>query len=398
MTAFIERLRQNLDRDYGVKTLYIGHPLLAARIPRRYAREYCEEDQRQITSIIEEHREQFRLDEIRAAYIIADETHQEVNPDFFLQSEEETEEEDEEIEEVPGERVEVDESEVVRILDDLANDHERRLSHGRVKAGRRSETLVEGKRGRYVRFKMPDGPVNDVAIAPTLRAAALDARDGRLEVKKRHLRQKVRRRRISTLICLVLDASGSMDSSPRVEAIKKVVHALLLDAYQRRDKVSLITYSGTEAEVIVPFTSSVERAKQYMEEISYGGMTPLAQGMLSGLRVLLAEGKREPMASPIMVLVTDGTANVPLLFGGNVRREISQVCQYLENEGINLMVIDIGEEEDSLARDIAEEAGGRYCHLPELAHETIYNAIKDERDKVTSLEEWKRSTGRSTKD
>ena len=251
---------------------------------------------------------------------------------------------------------------------------------GQMKSGRRAEVLTKGKRGRYVRSRLPDGEVTDIAVAPTIRAAALHAENGKIRVKKSDYREKVRRRRIATLINIVMDTSGSMDEMDKVDITRSVIVALLKDAYQRRDKVSLVTYSGRKGELILPFTSSVELAKRYLETIPFGGTTPLASGILIGLHALHNEIKKDPSTIPIMVLVTDGKSNVPLEVGGNIRRELSTVLHHVISEGIHVLVVDMSSHGSKLASEIAEEVNGRYYQPERLNKETLYKAISDQRD------------------
>ncbi|WP_048063306.1 hypothetical protein [Methanococcoides burtonii] len=138
-----------------------------------------------------------------------------------------------------------DEKAVSKILTDFAkNKQKKKVVSGRLKSGRRAEVLTKGKRGRYVRYKMPEDKITDIAIAPTVRAAAYHAKDGKIRIKKSDIREKIRRRRISTLINIVFDTSDSMDEKEKIKITTDVVLALLKDAYQRRDRVSLVTYNG----------------------------------------------------------------------------------------------------------------------------------------------------------
>ncbi|TGC11019.1 VWA domain-containing protein [Methanolobus halotolerans] len=274
---------------------------------------------------------------------------------------------------------------VAKILNDFArNSQKKKLASGRLKSGRRAEVLTKGKRGRYVRYRMPGEKITDIAIAPTVRAAALHAKDGKIEIRKSDIREKVRRRRISSLINIVFDTSGSMDDHEKIRITTDVVIALLKDAYQKRDRVSLVTYCGRSAELVLPFTSSVEAAKRYLEKVPFGGTTPLASGMLAGLDTLQRELKKEPSAVPIMVLVTDGTANCSLNLGGNIRREIMQVCRQVSQHHINILVIDISKSGSKLSRDVAAQSSGSYYHPGSLSKEDIYSAICDERNSKTT--------------
>ena len=275
---------------------------------------------------------------------------------------------------------------VGKILNDFArNSQKKRLAAGRLKSGRRAEVLTKSKRGRYVRYRMPGEKITDIAIAPTVRAAAHHAKDGKIEIKKGDIREKVRRRRISSLINIVFDTSGSMDEHEKVQITTSVVLALLKDAYQRRDRVSLVTYSGRAGELVLPFTSSVEAAKRYLEKVPFGGTTPMASGLLRGLDTLIREVKKEPSAVPIMILVTDGTANSPLHLGGNIKREIMQVCKQIADHHVNILVVDISATGSMLAKEVAMKSNGSYYHPMSLSKEALYSAITQERDQVTSF-------------
>lgn len=426
------RMRSNLNRDYGIKVFHIGKPLLAIRIPKSEIAEFDHNDSERIKELLLSYSDQIRLDEIVHAYIMADRSHVVLDPyDIFkevLDIIPPREPQKREIEktvlrkvvhhtpahytpthtapviktpvftaplyQAPGEKeaevvvepgkketpVKSDETIVRKILSDFARGRKKKMVTGQLKSGRRAEVLTKGKRGRYVRYRMPDEEIHDIAVAPTIRAAALHAEGGRIRVKKSDYREKVRRRRIATLINIVMDTSGSMDEMDKVDITRSVIVALLKDAYQRRDKVSLVTYSGRKGEMVLPFTSSVERAKRYMETIPFGGTTPLASGILMGLHALHNEIKKDPSTIPIMVLVTDGKANVPLEVGGNIRRELSMVLKYVLNEGVHVLVVDMSSKGSQLAREISDETGGRYYHPERLDKETLYKAISDQRD------------------
>ena len=107
---------------------------------------------------------------------------------------------------------------------------------------------------------------------------------------------------------LVVDASGSMGARRRMEAVKAAALSLLLDAYQRRDKVGLITFRGAEATLALPPTSSIDVAARRLRELPSGGRTPLAEGLLCAAETLRREAIRDPRRRPLLVLVTDGRA------------------------------------------------------------------------------------------
>ena len=272
-----------------------------------------------------------------------------------------------------------------KIMEEMSSPNMRSTLFARVVSGRRAEVLHKSKRGRYVKYRVPSGKLVDLAVAPTIRAAALRrGGGGKLVIKKIDLREKIRRRKISTLINIILDTSGSMIEKRKVEVTSNVIIELLKDAYQRRDKVALTTYSDRAADVPLQFTSSVELAKGFMENVSFGGTTPLSAGMLTGLNILLSEMMKGLVAIPLMVLITDGVANVPLEVGGNIERELKRICHIIKEKNVNMLVVDISEQGAPLALDICKECGGRYLHQGGLTEKGLYRAIKTEQETISA--------------
>jgi magnesium chelatase subunit D len=184
-----------------------------------------------------------------------------------------------------------------------------------------------GALGRRSRAETASGqPVSDrdaldrsataVAVAATLRAAAPRQHGRRdageratLVVRPEDLRWQVREGREGNLVLFVVDASGSMAARRRMTATKGAVLSLLLDAYQRRDRVGLVSFRGSGAQVPLPPTSSVELAARRLAELPTGGRTPLAAGLARARQLLAAEAVRDPTRRPLLVLITDGRAN-----------------------------------------------------------------------------------------
>ncbi|SPL97969.1 ChlI component of cobalt chelatase involved in B12 biosynthesis / ChlD component of cobalt chelatase involved in B12 biosynthesis [[Actinomadura] parvosata subsp. kistnae] len=186
-------------------------------------------------------------------------------------------------------------------------------------AGRRSR--ARGSQGRGTGARRPSARVRDLHVAATLRAAAPYQRErGRggpgLVLRGDDLREVVREGREGNLVLFVVDASGSMAARKRMTAVKTAVLSLLLDAYQRRDKVGLVTFRGAGAEVALPPTSSVEAGAARLRTLATGGRTPLAAGLARAAEVLRVERLRDPARRPLLVLVTDGRATS----GGDVER------------------------------------------------------------------------------
>jgi magnesium chelatase subunit D len=138
--------------------------------------------------------------------------------------------------------------------------------------------------------------------APTGPAAA------RWTVQARDLREAVHVGREANLVLFVVDASGSMAARKRMTVVKTAVLSLLRDAYQRRDRVGMITFRGREAEQVLPPTSSHEVGVLRLASLRTGGRTPLAAGLRRAAATIAVERRRDPRRRPLLIVVTDGRA------------------------------------------------------------------------------------------
>ncbi|MER5600992.1 putative cobaltochelatase [Streptomyces sp. NPDC002265] len=249
---------------------------------------------------------------------------------------------------------------------------------GRGAAGRRSRARTE--HGRTTGARRPRGALTKLHLAATVQAAAPHQRArGRsgpgLVVRRDDLRQAVREGRESNLVLFVVDASGSMAARQRMGAVKGAVLSLLLDAYQRRDKVGLVTFRGSAAEVALPPTSSVDAAAARLESLPTGGRTPLAAGLLKAHEVLRVERLRDPARRPLVVVVTDGRATggpEPLLLA-------SRSAGLFAADRVASVVVDCesGPVRLGLAGKLAGELGGTAVTLDELRADSIAGLVKD---------------------
>jgi len=141
-----------------------------------------------------------------------------------------------------------------------------------------------------------------------LAAAWRSEQPGRLRVAAADVRRAVRQGRESNTVIFVVDASGSMAARDRMAAVGGATLSLLRDAYQRRDKVAVITFRGTGAHVVLPPTTSVPIASARLARFVTGGTTPLAEGLLAAAAMLARERVRDPARRCLVVVLTDGRA------------------------------------------------------------------------------------------
>ncbi|GAA2956104.1 putative cobaltochelatase [Kitasatospora cinereorecta] len=245
-------------------------------------------------------------------------------------------------------------------------------------AGRRSRARTE--HGRTTGARRPEGALTKLHLAATVQAAAphqrARGRSGRgLVVRRDDLRQATREGREGNLVLFVVDASGSMAARQRMSAVKGAVMSLLLDAYQRRDKVGLVTFRGKDAELVLPPTSSVDAAAARLESLPTGGRTPLAAGLLRAHDVLRVERLRDPSRRPLLVVVTDGRAT-----GGPEPVALAARAGRLHAaEGTACVVVDCesGIVRLGLAAQLARDLGGTAVTLDELRADSIAGLVKD---------------------
>ena len=242
--------------------------------------------------------------------------------------------------------------------------------------GRRSRVL--GGAGHPVADREATGSLHDVALAATVRSAALrqgataSSRPG-VVVRREDLRENVREGREGNLVLFVVDASGSMAARSRMSAVKGAVLSLLTDAYQRRDKVGMISFRGEEARTLIPPTSSVELAAARLEELPTGGRTPLSAGLETAAEVLRRERLKDRDRRPLLVLLTDGRATA----GSDPRR----AANGLGRMGVSAIVVDTekGYVRLGMAEKIAGAMGARCLRLEELRADALVGVVERRR-------------------
>ncbi|MEU3692976.1 putative cobaltochelatase [Streptomyces narbonensis] len=246
-------------------------------------------------------------------------------------------------------------------------------------AGRRSRARTE--HGRTTGATRPRGALTKLHLAATVQAAAPHQRArGRtgpgLVVRRDDLRQATREGREGNLVLFAVDASGSMAARQRMSAVKGAVLSLLLDAYQRRDKVGLVTFRGRTADLALPPTSSVDAAAARLEQLPTGGRTPLSAGLLKAHDVLRIERLRDPSRRPLLVVVTDGRATGG---GADPVALAARAARLHAADGTASVVVDCetGPVRLGLAGSLARELGGTAVTLDELRADSIAGLVKD---------------------
>jgi magnesium chelatase subunit D len=236
--------------------------------------------------------------------------------------------------------------------------------------GKRNAAMA-ALRGQVIQV-VPDQNPSSLAISATLRSAAL--RDANFKVTKHDLHQQIRSGKSANLILFVVDASGSMAAQRRMEAVKGAVLTLLTDAYQQRDQVAVISFRGDSAQLLLPPTRSVDLAEQQLRELPTGGRTPLPHALELALETL----SKAHELPPLLVLLTDGKANVSLNEGGDPWQQSLQFAELFTDQGIPALVLDTetGYLRLGKARQLAEALRAEYLTLEELSAENLAITIR----------------------
>lgn len=245
--------------------------------------------------------------------------------------------------------------------------------------GRRSLVKTGTFQGRYVKSIMGEGA--DIAFDATIRAAApyqkTREKNGlAFVIKKSDFRQKVREKRTGSFLVFVVDASGSMGAGKRMTAVKGAVLSLLSDAYQKRDKVAMITFRRDNAEIVLGMTRSIDLAAKKLETLATGGKTPLYAGLKAAHQLVKAAKKKEKDLMPVIILVSDGRATA-----GKSSKPFGDALEQaraIAADKIKSVVIDV--EQDfiklKLAEKIGEEMNADVYQLSGLHADGILSAVK----------------------
>ena len=263
-------------------------------------------------------------------------------------------------------------------------------------SGRRLMTKTKDTRGRMIRAYQDEHALEDLALVDTLRAAApyqrlraavkveqeiqstqslpleqQEAKGLSIVIKPQDYRRKAREKRIGAYQLFVVDASGSMAARHRMEATKSAILSLLRDSYIHRDSVGLIAFRKESAEVLLPFTRSVERAERLLASMPTGGKTPLAHGLRMAYTMcdrLLRAHRAERIQ---IICITDGRAT-----SGDSEDPVAEAKQWARILGtlpVDCIVIDTetGFIKLGLAKELCKLMNGSYYAMDTITADDI---------------------------
>lgn len=246
----------------------------------------------------------------------------------------------------------------------------------------------EGAPGRRSRARNASGSViaaagaDDASCAghglhlfATLLSAAERAGAGPLRPRADDVRRAVREGREGNLVIFVVDASGSMAARDRMAAVSGATLSLLRDAYQRRDKVAVITFREQQARLLLPPTSSAHIAGRRLARFDTGGKTPLAEGLLAARELIVREKARDRARRPLMVVLTDGRATA----GPDPLGRTRTAAARLVAEGAAAVVVDCETSfvRLGLAEQLAHQLGAPAIRLEQLHADCLTRAVRD---------------------
>jgi magnesium chelatase subunit D len=239
--------------------------------------------------------------------------------------------------------------------------------------GRRSR--ARNRTGKAISPTAEPGAGHGVHVFGTLLAAAgRQRRPGRPRPEPDDVRRAIREGREGNLVIFVVDASGSMAARDRMSVVSGATLSLLRDAYQRRDKVAVITFRQQDAHLLLPPTSSVHIASRRLARFDTGGKTPLAQGLLAARDVVVREKARDRARRCLVVVLTDGRATG----GPDPLGRTRTAAGLLVAEGTAAVVVDCETSHVrlGLAEQLAGYLGAPAVRLAQLRADSLTDVVR----------------------
>lgn len=256
-------------------------------------------------------------------------------------------------------------------------------------SGKRLRTKAGDCGGHYVRAIQYPEPLKDLALDATIRAAApyQKIRHSELQnnsslaiqIKAPDYRRKEREKQVGGHYLFVVDASGSMAARKRMEAVKGAIFSLLQDAYEKRDKVGLIVFRKEKAELVLPFTGSIELARRLLEHLPTGGKTPLAGALELAYRTCEQVLRRSPTEKIDVFIVTDGRATY-----GETDNPVNEALAWGKafiDLPVGILILDT--EQDfirlGIAKELMQAMRGTYYSIDTITADTVLQVVKGSR-------------------
>ena len=247
--------------------------------------------------------------------------------------------------------------------------------------GRRSR--ARNRTGKAISATADREAGHGVHVFGTLLAAAgRQRRPGRPRPQPDDVRRAIREGREGNLVIFVVDASGSMAARDRMSAVSGATLSLLRDAYQRRDKVAVITFRQQDAQLLLPPTSSVHIASRRLARFDTGGKTPLAQGLLAARDVVVREKARDRARRSLVVVLTDGRATG----GPDPLGRARAAAALLVAEGAAAVVVDCETSHVrlGLAEQLAGYLGAPAVRLAQLRADALTALVTSQADRTAA--------------
>lgn len=245
-------------------------------------------------------------------------------------------------------------------------------------AGTRHGDLKPGQKLNVIETLRAAAPWQALRRCEALKHSAVSDGSRPIEVRKQDIRVNRYQQRSGTTTIFAVDASGSSALNRLAEA-KGAVELLLADSYVRRDQVALVAFRGKGAEVLLPPTRSLVRAKRALTGMAGGGGTPLCAGLETALLLALAERRRG--ATPVIVVLTDGQANIARdgrAGRSQAGRDALDAAHAIGQYGITSLLLDISLRPNPLAADLAGAMRARFVPLPYADSSAVSSIVKQE--------------------
>lgn len=251
--------------------------------------------------------------------------------------------------------------------------------------GRTTRSFLSLRRGRHLRSLSAQGlgvGAGRVDLNATLKAGLLrygnNGFPGRPGIED--VQFKIFRQRQKALIVFLVDASDSMGEGTivRIRAAKGAVLAWLATAYQKRDQVAVIAFRGRQAETLLEPTSSIVLARRKLRQLHIGGATPFAAALDRAVTLVRAARRKTPQIKPLLVVISDGEANVPLVAGRDIIPELLSLGRTLKLSDVRTLIVDSGSGPagGSVLRQLAGASGGQYRKIEDLHSGRLLAAIR----------------------